>query len=413
MTFKLTRFRRVNTSFLPFLLITALILLVDGTMSYVFPIAVEETMDSNLIMGWIMGSSSLVGFFSDILLPHWSRGSSWKFLMALGGIFVIGFPIFTFLGVSLVLIPAFVLAAALWGIYYEMIFMGVQEYVVTEDKPKSFTFDWGVLSLVIGITYLTGPLIGETLMEGDMSQLLWLCVPATVALFLILRMRTRDVRPEIQKEVFPPLPIRKQLKLWATLGSRIWPALLVSLSSAVFSSLFAVLGGLLGESLYGEDGSSWLIYIAFDFPVLIMSIGVMWWQPRTHKKLLSQLSLVVGGLLMMAFFVVEQKEIVALISLIAGLCSSMAWILNSAVFSELQKRTPRAHMHVAALLRVQVSIAYMVGPVILGYLADDQGYLRTFAIVGAAVFALNLLLIFLTPRKLHIPQHEVEEILNS
>lgn len=55
-----------------------------------------------------------------------------------------------------------------------------------------------------------------------------------------------------------------------------------------------------------------------------------------------------------------------------------------------------------------ISLAYIVGPAIAGWVASMVGERMTFAVLGLGVALISLILLIVTPKKIKLPQSEIE-----
>jgi MFS family permease len=67
----------------------------------------------------------------------------------------------------------------------------------------------------------------------------------------------------------------------------------------------------------------------------------------------------------------------------------------------------REEKHLIGLSRSTISIAYIVGPVLAGFIASQVGERMTFSVVGTVVIVVAIFLLLTTPRKLKLPQEEI------
>jgi MFS family permease len=53
-------------------------------------------------------------------------------------------------------------------------------------------------------------------------------------------------------------------------------------------------------------------------------------------------------------------------------------------------------------------VAYVIWPPVAGFLVGMVGEMKTFAIVGALVAVIAFILLFVTPKKLRLPEREIK-----
>jgi len=159
-----TIYKKRFSSIFIFLLPLAIFRLSDSILSYIFPIVLEGHVNSNIAIGLIMALSSVVGLICDFVLPQIFPNKSWKFLLVVGILASLLFPVAVALGDIFGLISMFVIAVVIWGIYYEFILFTEQSFVVNEFKKEEYSKTWGVLGVMIDLTGIIAPILGSMLL---------------------------------------------------------------------------------------------------------------------------------------------------------------------------------------------------------------------------------------------------------
>jgi MFS family permease len=65
--------------------------------------------------------------------------------------------------------------------------------------------------------------------------------------------------------------------------------------------------------------------------------------------------------------------------------------------------------HLMGMSSSMVNLSYITGPVVAGFLANSIGEQKTMMWVGIFVATIALVLLFVTPKKLKLPQMEMAE----
>ncbi len=91
------------------------------------------------------------------------------------------------------------------------------------------------------------------------------------------------------------------------------------------------------------------------------------------------------------------------------LLAARAWPLVDAVYTDLLSRLRRKRKHMIGLNNSTMSLAYVVGPSIAGLLTHYVGEVRGIASWGLVVAVVCLILFFVTPKKLLLPQTEIRK----
>lgn len=327
----------LNIFFLSFFLI----IIADGTMSYVFPIVVEESLSSNTLMGIIMALSSITGLICDFIFPSLISRKNWKQLLVACVLMALLFPVLSYFGEIFNLVGFFILASIAWGVYYEFLAFSQQNYIIESNKEKNFSKDWGLLAVLISMMEVIAPILGSTLLVvGGLAYPVAVLLMLSVALAILMLQETKSEEDVEIKSVSRELvKLIKEFKMWDLLYGRVWQVLLVSF---VLQSVFATywtFGGLFGQQLVGEEGMDWIVIVLYAIPSLIASLLLSKFIIKKNKKKLTQIFLIFGGfILTMLVFARESVYLTAFLILLSSLMFAFAYPLNNAVFSDLGAR---------------------------------------------------------------------------
>ena len=93
---------------------------------------------------------------------------------------------------------------------------------------------------------------------------------------------------------------------------------------------------------------------------------------------------------------------------LSSIMLSVSYPLVDAIYSDIVVRMGRERKHMVGLGVSMISLAYIVGPVLSGWIASQVGERMTFVAVGAATVTVSIVLLITTPRKLLLPQREIK-----
>lgn len=393
------------------------IYIADSTLSYIFPIAVENVVQSNTIMGLILSASSFVGLICDFLFPQLFKNRTWRFYLVNGILISLLFPIFLNLGSTFLLIPFFLIASIVWGLYFELLLFSEQTFVVDTDDKDSFVKDWGTLYFFYQITAILGPILGSILLKelAVISSITLIIIQLTSLLFafvLILKIPYKESRnKEAKSRIKQTLHILKEAKSWELLSYRVWPVILMGTSVTFISATFWTIGGLLGQTLNLGYEMDWVVIVVFNIPLMLGSFALTKLKIINFKKRISQISLLLSSISLSSLILFKDNSVMILVIVIlSSLLLSVAHPLNEAVYSDLLERMGKGKEYLIGLAKSNTSIAYILAPVIVGFLSDNTDYITTFSIVGIIFILISILLLIFTPRKLKLPQKELKEL---
>ena len=82
--------------------------------------------------------------------------------------------------------------------------------------------------------------------------------------------------------------------------------------------------------------------------------------------------------------------------------------MTEAVYSDITERMGYEGKHMMGLSSSTLSLAYIIGPVMAGGIAQLVGERLTFSVMGILMALVALILLIVTPRKLRLPQSEIQ-----
>lgn len=413
--FKFSRIRSKISIVLIFTLPLFFIFLADSILSYIFPIVVEQKLNSNLLMGIVMSASSVVGVICDLSFSQLLKERTWKFQLISGILISLLFPMLLQISDYVAAFALFLLASLLWGIYYELLSFAQQEFIVTEEKTKSYSRDWGIVFSTILLTGVIGPIIGSLMLQqmNFIRTVIVITLQAMALMFTFVLIFFTPYHHKIKKtesKIKIAFNLFRELGYWQILSRAILPVLIMGIMTEVIEATFWTIGGLFGREVMGNTGLDWVVFTAFSVPLIIGSIILAKLNVHHHKKLFSQLALLVCGVLMTAIYLSRSSTSLLLVVVaVSSIFFAFASPLNEAVYSDLIDRVGAdKQLHLLGLAKANSSVAYIITPIIVGFLADRTGYHSTFALVGVFAIVISVVLLVISPRKIHLPEREIK-----
>lgn len=366
-------------------------------------------------MGLIMALSSIAGLICDFVFPSLISRKNWKQLLVICVSIAFLFPLFTYYGEVFKFVGFFIIAAIIWGMFYEFLAFAQQNYIVNTDKARNFSKDWGLLALLLNVMAVVTPVLGSSLLNlGGMTYALFVLVLLAIALIILListPVKTVHETPSVKSTSRELLKLIEEFKVWKVLSGSIWQALVAAFVLQCIFASYWVFGGLFGQALSGREGFDWIVMFLFAVPGLIASFILSKFTIKQHKKLRTHIYLIIGGFLLMTLILFEgYKFLVGFVIFSSSLMFALSYPLNNAVFSDLATRLGKEKNHLFGMVNATGSVAFIVVPVVLGIMSDKFGYYNSFAFIGGIAFLTGVVLLFTTPRKIHLPQKELEEI---
>jgi MFS family permease len=309
----------------------------------------------------------------------------------------------------------FVVAGLFWNVYYEFMAFSRQNFIVSNERKENYSQIWGIISVLSSFVGLVGPVIGSLLLKETVgNRVLFFGMFQTLTLFsgLILVSLTPTVQQEhkLRRTIHHKMSLFKDLKLWEILGARVFPIIIIGVMISLISAAVMSFGGLMGVELFGGEDLDWLLVVVFAIPSIIASLILTKFSIKRYKKLTSQILMILAGLSLCLMPLIKSYPVIVLICFFfCSLFISFAWIVNEAVYSDLSDRARDEKIYINGMERLNDSIGYLVGPILVGFLADKTDYYVAFAFVGFISVILGIVLIMITPKKILIPHREIKE----
>jgi len=404
----------ISSHFLIFSVMKMFYYLGDAIMSYMAPLMISENVSSAFLMGLVIAISSFCGFFCDFLFAQNFRGKHFAFFYKYLIILAISFP------AILIIFPEHLLVfmgvMIIWGIYYEFGVFANFHFIEEKVKMEEHAQAWGLVEITRAFAYSLGPIIaGFLLLQSNKTALL-------IALFFFLLSATVF---KIYLWVYPPKKVaeeraveklrkhchsRTHFKVWLTLFRRIWPIYLFLVLLFLIDSCFWTVGVLLSEEVKAYSFWGSFILPAYTLPSLFLGfLAGIFAKPFGKKKIAFGAALL-GGICFALLAFVSQPILMVLLVFVASCFISLAWPQILATFEDYVVRLKEFGVDMVALQGSTGSLSYVLGPIVAGFLASLLGNKTTFIFMGILLFIFSFFLLIFLPRKIRMPQAELEEM---
>jgi len=390
-----------------FLIILFFVLLSDAVLSDWVPGYLQTLLGSPLKMGLMMAVSSLVGLLMDLLFPRMLRQSG---VRKLAGSAILGSLVFlvsmfssTWFGYVIIL----VIGMAAWGVYYELDSFMTQQFVAGVAPHDQRSSVWGVVGVVRSLAYMLGPIIGGYIvLYGDRAVVLSAATVLLVA-YLAFLLLMHPAREHVEEIDVHSIDVVSEVRHWLRLGSRVWPILLVSVMGGLVDATFWSTGTVLNDTLARQHFAGGWLMSAYMLPYLFVGLIVAKWGIDTGKKKWAETFVLIGGALLVLLSRIENVWLILLCIFASSVFFAMAWPLIDAVYTDLVARSRRGKKHLMGMSSAALSMAFVIGPIVSGWLAGEYGERQNFAIIGGLVVVGAVILLLVTPKKLNLPQKEI------
>jgi MFS family permease len=392
-----------------FSLILFFIFLADAILSFWVPNLLQSSLnDNSFLMGIVFSFSSLVGFLADLLFPQILKSLSVRKLIALSIFVSLAFILSLFIGSKYPFIAIFLLAMAIWGIYYELLAFASHQFIADTMPATDRTSGWAILGIFKNLAYLLGPIFAAWfLFRGEIYVILFSTIFVLIGSMTFFLTRKKHERP-ISFEM-SEVSLWKELSHWKVLIKRVWPVITISLVIGFIDSVFWTTGAVWTESISRDSFWGGLILPAYQLPSIFIGLFIARLKIFKGKKRLALKFLMASGfMLSLIYFEVPIFSYIVLI-LSSSIMLSFVYPLVDATYADIIARMGVTRKHLVGLSSSAISLAYIVGPLLAGYIASIFGERKTFALVGVVTVLTAFVLSFITPRKLLLPRTEMEK----
>lgn len=383
----------------------------DAILSDWVPSFLQVALGGSLFMGLVFSFSSVVGFVTDLVFPQLLRKFKARRLILLAiaaNLIFSGILIWTTAWSWLVL---FLLAMAVWGVYYELLWFGSAQFVSDNVPTESRSGVWGVLSVFKSLAYFIGPIVGSWLAisRGNMTTVVVAASVVCVGYVIWVLTSKKEKIHEREIEPMEKFDIGEELGYWKVLFVHVWPVLLISLTMGLIDATYWTTGAVLSDIMARGGLLGGLFLPAYMLPPIFMGVILAKWGVYKGKKKIAEIFLLFAGVFLALLGLRESLLSMLLLSFLTGVALSIAWPMVDAVYSDILARMGTERKHMVGLSSSTTSLAYIIGPITAGFISSRVGERMTFVVMGALTVVVAIVLLFSTPRKLRLPQAEMSE----
>jgi MFS family permease len=373
--------------------------LFDSVVTYITPILIEEQGYSETILGLIIGSSSLIGGLFDFVLSKFMKRVDFRrfFLLMLALSFLHPIVLAQAHGFGI-----WLLAMAIWGLYYDFYGFGLFDYVGRHSSINLHAINFGIIQTFRSLAGVIGPLIvGLLIVDGIGLKVFayqWLFL-LTSTIFLVTFIVLYNRRPlELKVRKIKTKPFYLEIKLWRRISKTLLPVLILTLFIFMQEAFFWTLAPIFGE------GHHWggLFLAAFTLPSLLLSWYVGAVTKKLGKKRTAFISLLLGSAILSSFALIQNHWWVMILIFVSACFFSFTLPAIDAAYADYISETPRVEKEIIALEDLAFNIAYIIGPIFAGILADIFDIAKAFSIIGIVGVLVAIILLKITPKSINI-----------
>lgn len=352
----------------------------DGLFAFMSPILMEQRGIDEIQIGLLLGSSSVAGLLADFLICRVLRKARYKRIFFIMLLIASAYPIVLW-GASN--ITMFLVAMALWGIYFDLLTIGQLNFVSMDTKSNEHIPVYSVLRISIAMGSLIAVILCGILIQGQQSFIPYI----GGAMLLISYLNYFGLTTKKQKVVNQHLTMKKssvfrQLGVWRSSIANRGGLLLGIFFLNVIDSAFWQLSPSISEN----EGLPFLVRSFFMVPYQIapLVIGIILSKFINNKRVdfIAHYSLILACLTLSSLLFVESFEYIAPINIITSLFLGFAWPTYWGSYSTAIEKNKRLQAELETLGDAFTNLGYIFGPILVGYLANSHGDIKTFGVIG-------------------------------
>ncbi len=390
-----------------FSLVLFFLFLGDAILSFWVPNLLEDAMGSSFVMGLVMSFSSVVGLVMDLIFPQLIQNVTVKRLVVFSAGTSILFSVSLLTALEMPVIWIFLLAMAIWGIYYEFFGFAEQQFIADTLPLKMRSSGWAFYGVFKNLAYFLGPLIAAWLViKGEWApaaSAIFFVTIGTAFLFIFKKSHDRKFNVEFKK-----VNVFAEMGHWKVLFEHVWPMILLSLVLGLIDATFWTTGTVLTEKLARENFAGSFFLSLYQLPPMFMGLVMSRMAISEGKKKLAIKFLLVSGVLLVLMGFTSNVYLILGAVFASSVALAVSYPLVNAVYSDIVARMGRERRHLIGLNNSSISVAYIIGPVLAGFITTLVGDEKTFSVIGALAVVVGAILLVVTPKKIKLPENVIE-----
>lgn len=401
----------LDSPLLMFSTIVVLFTIADAIIAYSVPIYIESTYHSTTIMGFLMAISSTAGIVFDFWAGKKFSKTSYKIFLSITiALSAMVAATMHFVAPSLALIVAVLI---IWGVYFETAAFANFNFIHKFMNIKQHNHAWGVVFSAKSLAYLAGPLITVALVTSGTGSPMLTALGLIIASFLVFVLFKKKFDKHKKINTYVPeeqKSFAQELKVWRVLGKHVWPLWIFNFFLILVDSSFWTVGIIFAERLRVIEPVGGLFLTAYMIPQVVVGVFLVRVLPPEGKKKTAFTAAIVAGVLLHLMAYMTSVTIILFTVLGASIFYAIAIAELLAVYEDYVARLGIHGNDLIGLQRTSESLAYILGPIALGYTVSVIGFSDTFSAVGTLLGIVAVVAMVVVPKKLRMPQKELLEL---
>jgi predicted MFS family arabinose efflux permease len=372
----------------------------DGTLMYLAPIVMNRSGIEEGMMGLILGLSSVAGLLFDVVLSRLIENVTYRTMFFVMLVAAATYPFFLFGATT---VTMYLIAMAVWGLYYNFYNMGTIDYVEQTTTTDEYPSYFGVLKVFDGLGNLVAPFFGSILLiiaASNLKMLPWalaILVPAFLCYFILFASQMRDGK-KVASIPEPSVPFFEKMRVWRKITWYLLPVLLLTLTINLVDSAVWTIGPIFSESLsaWGKSfGGAFMI--AYTLPPILVGWLVGRFVDALGKKQTAIGALFIGScLLTLLGFVTAPLALMGMICA-TSFCFALAWPTINSAYADDIALAPHESKGIEGVEDLFTNLGDTLGPIAGGFAAQYVGFAHAFTLLGFFGATAALFLFWYTP----------------
>ncbi|MGW8184961.1 MAG: MFS transporter [Candidatus Moraniibacteriota bacterium] len=385
--------------------------LFDSILMYVVPLLMEERGLSISVIGLVIGTSSMSGALFDFFICKFIRNTDFRRIFLLM-FFVCALYPFLLLGAET--LGLFLIAMAVWGIYFDLYGFGVFNFIGRYAEKEKHASNFGIVQMFRSLGGVLAPIIAGFLVSRSIDfkpfLLSWIFLGFGFIFFIILLsvMKKNKIKNQVKcNKNSRRKNLSIEINLWKKLSKAMGSVLAITFFLAFVESFFWTLAPLyVAEMRVGMFGG--LFLTAYIFPALFMGWFVGSLAKRFGKKRTALFG-ILFGCIVLSFFSFSSNIIISTVVVFLAACFlSTALPAINAAYADYISEAPQVDEEIEGVEDFSFNFGYIFGPISAGILADFMGIPITFTILGLMGVLLVTVVSLIMPKEINIRVNKKE-----
>lgn len=379
----------------------------DGIISYLTPLLITQRGFSKTTMGIIYSTSSVAGAIFDFILSKNLKNTHFRRVFLLMFALCAGYPLLLWKSNTAFV---FVIAMAVWGLYYDLMNFGFYDLISRKSKINDHCANSAIIEIFKCIGYLIAPLsAGILIIDAFVGAApFWAAFAFLFVSFLFYLLLSKIEKKQksqvVEEKSYKQINVLRELHIWKKIGFVIWPALVFTALLSIFDAFFWTVGPLFSQSFPTFEDYGGLIMSAYTLPVLITGWTVSKLTKKFGKRKIAFVSTALASLFLFPLAKTQNPYLILVFILLSSFIGSLAWPAIKGSFADYITEDFKYEKEIEGLGDFATNFGYILGPLLAGILSDKLGNSNTLAVLGAIGAVISIFLLFAGPKKVHLPQ---------